>query len=119
MPHSLDTTVVEAPTGSSSNDEICNGESELIGPWCGGSDIITLIGGGGSRNLVVLGMMEHLQSGQVEFVCSQWCMQSMWNTWLQYGICCNSSFNSNSPKHTQHLFQHLHILASFQSFTYI
>lgn len=110
---------MEAQAASSSNDEICNGESESIGPWCGGSDIIILIGGGGLRNLVVVGMMEHLQSGQVEFVCSQWCMQSMWNTCLQFGISCNSSFNSNSPKQTQHLFQHLCILASFLSFTYI
>jgi hypothetical protein len=60
----------EAPS-SFGNDEICNGESELIGLWCGGSDIIILIGGAGLRNFVVVGMMEHLQSGQVEFDCSQ------------------------------------------------
>lgn len=42
----------------------------MIAPCWGGSDDIILIGGAGLRNLVV-GMMEHLQSGQVEFDCSQ------------------------------------------------
>lgn len=64
------------------NDGVCNGESEKIAPCWGGSDII-LIGGAGLMNLVVVGMMEHLQSGQVEFDCSQWCIQSKWNTCLQ------------------------------------
>lgn len=112
MYHSLDIMFEEAPASSSTSslwsdndDGICNGESELIGPWWGVSDIIILIGGCGLRNLlVVVGMMEHLQSGQVEFDCSQWCMQSMWNTCLQCGICSTSSFTSNSPKQTQHLF---------------
>jgi len=110
MYHSLDMIFEEAPA-SSGNDEFGNGESKLIASWWGGSDIIILIGGAGLRNLVIVGMMEHLQSGQVEFDCSQWCMQSMWNTCLQYGICSNSSFTSNSPKQTQHLFQYF--LASY------
>jgi len=121
MYHSLDMIFEEAPA-SSCNDEFCNGESKLIASWWGGSDIIILIGGAGLRNLVIVGMMEHLQSGQVEFDCSQWCMQSMWNTCLQYGICSNSSFTSNSPKQTQHLFQHFlatYWLASLQSFIFI
>lgn len=43
----------------------------MIAPCCwGGSVDIMLIGGAGLRNLVV-GMMEHLQSGQVLFDCSQ------------------------------------------------
>jgi len=105
MYHSLDMIFEEAPAWSG-NDEFGNGESKLIASWWGGSDIIILIGGAGLRNFVIVGMMEHLQSGQVEFDCSQWCMQSMWNTCLQYGIWSNSSFTSNSPKQTQHLFQH-------------
>lgn len=87
--HSLEAIFEVAATWWSTvwggNDEICNGESETIALcWGGGSDseIIILIGGAGLRNLVV-GMMEHLQSGQVEFDCSQWCIQSIWNTCLQ------------------------------------
>lgn len=50
---------------------MCDEEPE-IPPCCGGSDII--IGGAGLRNLEE-GMMEHLQSGHVEFDCSQLHMQ--------------------------------------------
>jgi len=49
---------------------VCNGECEKIAPCWGGSDII-LIEGVGLMNLGVVGMMEHLQSGQVEFDSSQ------------------------------------------------
>jgi len=49
---------------------MCDEEVE-VPPWCGGSDTIV---GAGLRNLVE-GMMQHLQSGHVEFDCNQLHMQ--------------------------------------------
>ena len=54
---------------------MCDGKPEVTPPCWGGSDSET-IGGAGLRNLAV-GMMEHLQSGHVEFDCSQLCMHCM------------------------------------------
>lgn len=45
-----------------------------------------------------------LHSGHVEWLWSQWRMQSMWKICLHAGTWSNSSFNSNSPKQTQHLY---------------
>lgn len=49
------------------------------------------------------GRTEQRQRGHVELEWSQWWMQSIWKTCLQDGTWSNSSFISNSPKHTQHL----------------
>lgn len=48
------------------------------------------------------GMTGHLQRGHVALLRSQRRMQSPWNTCLHNGNCLSSSFNSNSPKQTQH-----------------
>lgn len=61
---------------------------------------------------LALGKTEQRQSGQVEFVRSQWYMQSAWKMCLHKGTWCNSSWISKSPKQTQHL-------QSFQKFYWL
>ncbi|KAL1804934.1 hypothetical protein ACET3Z_028002 [Daucus carota] len=62
---------------------------------------------GGGRTIVMLSTTstEHLQRGHVAQELSQLPMQSPWKMCLHDGTCINSSFSSNSPKHTQHLHQ--------------
>lgn len=55
---------------------MCDGEPEMMPPCWGGSDDTIDGAGAGLSNLVLVGMMEHLQSGHVEFDCSQLCMHS-------------------------------------------
>ena len=85
----------------------CGSDVIFWGWWEFAPDCGSIIGpldfSGLVQNLVVGKRTRPLQSGQVEFECSQWCMQSMWNTCLHDGIWRTSSLISNSPKQTQHL----------------
>lgn len=70
---------------------------------CTGTTTVWWGGGGGWMWDMEAVEMEQRQRGHVELEWSQWWMQSTWKTCLQEGTCTTSSFSSNSPKQTQHL----------------